>query len=128
MAEIETSFVTHMKATSAITSYVGQRIYEWDPDPKAREPLIIVQDVTNQREAWTQTLYGGTARISIYVYAETASKVRTIGDVVLNTYKQFSGALGNHTVNFIEVSNARTLWGPGTEFRYIVDLVVHYKE
>jgi hypothetical protein len=128
VAEIETSFVTDMKSASAITTYVSQRVFEDEADSKAREPYIVVRNVTNSREAWTQTLFGGTARINIYIYADRVATARSVGDAVLDRYKQFSGALGTHTVNYIEVSNARTFFGPGTEFRFIVDLVVHYKE
>lgn len=128
MADLETSFVNHMKATSAITDLVGSRIYEFEPDDGAREPNIFVRAVDNVRGSWTQTKYGGVARISIYVNTESVAQARTIGAAILTLYKQFSGALDSHVVNYVEVSNARALWGPGDEFRYLVDLVVHYKE
>ena len=126
MSELETSFVTDLKAQSSITAYVGQRVYEDIAESAAREPYLVVKPVDNPRGAFTQTLYGGVARISIYVYAETVADCRAIGLLILNRYKQFSGTLDAHTVEEVEVSNARTLWGPGSEFRYLVDLVVHY--
>ena len=126
MAEIETSFVTHLKATSTVTDLVSTRIYEYTIPSGAREPYIVVRPTTNVRGAWTQTLYGGVARVSIYVYAETVAKAREVGAVVLDLYKQFGGTLDSHTIDFIEVSNARTLFGPDDDFRFLIDLVVHY--
>lgn len=126
MAELETSFVTHMKAQSSITNLVGNRIYEYEAPDDAKEPNIFVRPVSNPRGSWTQTLYGGVARISFYVNADSVSKARSVGDAVLALYKQFSGTLSSHTVEYVEVSNARTLFGPGDEVRYLVDLVVHY--
>ena len=126
MAEIETSFVTHLKATSTVTDLVGSRIYEYEIPSGAREPYVVVRPTTNVRGAWTQTLYGGTVRVSIYVYAETVAKARSVGDVILTLYRQFSGTLDSHTIEHVEVSNARTLFGPGDDFRFLIDLVVHY--
>lgn len=126
MADIETSFVTDMQASTAIKALVGQRVYERIPDKMVKEPYILVMPVSNPRGSWTQTLYGGVARLSIYVYTDAVADARTIGDAVLTRYRQFSGTLGTHTVEQVEVSNARVLFGPGTEFRYLVDLVVHY--
>ena len=128
MAELEQSIVTDMKAAATIKALVGQRVYEFEADKLARQPYIVVFPTTNLRGAWTQTAYGGMARVSLTIYADTVAKCREIGTVVLNRYKQFSGTLGSHTVNYVEVGNARTLFGPGTEFRYLVDLIIHYKE
>lgn len=126
MAEIESAFVTHLKATSTVTDLVAERIYEYEIPSGAREPYIVVRPTTNVRGPWTQTQYGGVARVSVYVYGETAAKVREIGGVVLDLYKQFSGTLTSHTVEYVEVSNARTLFGPDNDYRFLVDLVVHY--
>jgi hypothetical protein len=126
VAELETSFVTDLKAQSSITAYVGQRVYEGLKAKTAREPYIIVRPGENPRESFTQTDYGGRGRITIYVYTEKVADARTIGTLVLNKYKQFSGTLGAHTVQMVEVSTARTQFGPGNEFRYLVDLVVTY--
>ena len=126
MADIESSFVTDLKAASAITALVGTRVYEFERDKLAREPYILVMPSSNPRASWTQTLYGGVCRVSIYAYADTVASCRAIGDAVLSRYKQFSGTLGAHVIEYVEVSNARVLFGPGTEFRYLVDMVVHY--
>lgn len=126
MAEIETSFVADVKTQSTLTAYVNQRIYEYRADKDAREPYIVVVPVSNPRASWTQTLYGGVARLSVYIYADTVADARTIGDAMLTIYKQFSGTLGSHTVEHVEVSGSRVLFGPGNEFRYLMDLIVHY--
>lgn len=126
MAELESSIVTHLKATSLVTDLVGTRIYEYEIPSGAREPFIVVRPTTNVRGSWTQTLYGGVARVSIYIYAETVAKARSVGATVLDLYKQFSGTVDDHTVEYVEVSNARTLFGPDNDYRFLVDLVVHY--
>ena len=126
MADLETSFVADMKAATAIKALVGNRVYEFDADKLTKEPYIVVRPTSNPRMSWTQTLYGGIARISVYIEADTVASCRTIGDAILSRYRQFSGTLGTHTVEQVEVGNARVLFGPGTEFRYLVDLVVHY--
>ena len=126
MAEVETSFVDHLKATSSIAAQVGTRVYEWEPSSAAKKPYIVVTNPTSARGSWTQTIYGGIARISIYVYADTVAKCRTIGNLILDLYKQHTGALDDVTIEQVEVSNARVLWGPGTEFRFLVDLVAHW--
>lgn len=115
-----------MKATAAITNLVGNRIYDYSIPSGAREPYIVVRPTTNVRGSWTQTLYGGAARISIYIYTEKLSDARSVGEAVLDLYKQFSGTLDEHTIEYVEVSNARTLFGPDDEFRYLIDLIVHY--
>ena len=115
-----------MKAQSAISALVGARVYEGVEASGAREPFIVVRPTTNARGSWTQTSYGGAARLSLYIHAETIAKSRSIGAAILSAYKQFSGTLTDHTVQYTEVSNARTLFGPGNEFRYLVDLVFHY--
>lgn len=129
MAEIETSLVTHMKTQSTITNSVGSRVYDFDEgDAAPRMPFIVVRPTTNVREAWTQTDYGGIARLSVYVYAETISKAREIGAAVMGVYKQYSGTLGNHVVQFVEVSNARALFGPNDDIRYLVDIIIHFTD
>ncbi len=126
MAEIEASFATHMRAQSVISTFVGDRVYEFDDPSGARQPYIVVRPTTNVRGAFTQTQYGGVARLSSFVYAETVTKARAIGAVILSTYQQFNGTLADHTVQYTEVSNARTLFGPGDDFRYLVDLIFHF--
>jgi len=126
VAEIEASFTTHMKAQSGISTLVGSRVYEFDAPSGARQPYIVVRPTTNVRGAFTQTQYGGVARLSAFVYAETIAKARAIGAVLLSTYQQFNGTLTDHTVQHTEVSNARTLFGPGDEFRYLVDIIFHF--
>ena len=126
MAEVETSFVDHLKATSTITAYVGNRVYEWEPASAAKRPYIVVTNPTSARSSWTQTIYGGVARISIYVYADKVATCRTIGNLILDLYKQHSGTLDDVSIEEVEVSNARILWGPGKEFRFLVDLVVRW--
>ena len=125
MAEVETSLVTNMKTKATVTAYVGDRIYEDEPDVP-REPYIVVRPTSNPRGAWTQSEYGGVSRLSVYVYAETKAKARTIGSAVLAVYKQFNGTLSNHTVQYTEISNARTLFGPDDDVRYLVDIIFHY--
>lgn len=126
MAEIEASFVTDLKSRSTITTYVGSRIYAYRADNAAKEPYIIVRVVDDPRSSWTQTLYGGVARISLYVYDSSESRARTIGEALLAVYQQFHGTLGGHIIEGTEVSNARFLDGPDNEFRYLVDLVFTY--
>lgn len=126
MAEIETSYITNMKTQATLKAYVSTRMYEHEPDSGAKKPYIVARPTTNPRGAFTQTEYGGVARLSTYIYAETISRARDIGSALMTIYQQFSGTLGTHTVQFVEVSNARTLFGPGDEFRYLVDLVIHY--
>jgi len=126
VAEIEANVVTHLKAQTTVSALVGSRVYEFKADSGAREPYVVVRPTTNVRASWTQTEYGGTARVSVTVYAETKAKARAIGAVVLDLYSQFSGTLDTATVKYIEVSNARTLNGPGDDFHYLVDLIFHY--
>jgi hypothetical protein len=115
-----------MKTQATITTHVGQRIFEYEADSAARRPFIVIRKVDDLRASWTQSVYGGMARISIYVYAATVDEARTIGAAVLSVYQQFHGTLDTHTVEWVEVSNARLLFGPGDEFRFLVDLIVHY--
>lgn len=126
MAEIEDAFVDDMKAQSTITSIVGQKVYAHEAGDSAIDSYIVVTNPDNPRAAFTQTDYGGTARVTVYCYARTVSDARTLGNAVLDLYKQRSGTVDAVTVEWIEVSNARMLYGPGSAFRYLVDLVVHY--
>lgn len=126
MAEIEEEFVDDMKAQSSITTIVGQKVYAYEAGDSAIDSYVVVSNPSNPRSAFTQTSYGGTARVSIYCYARTVAASRTLGNAVLDLYKQRSGAVDDATVEWIEVSNARMLYGPGGEFRYLVDLIVHY--
>lgn len=126
MAEIEEAFRDDMKAQSTITAIVGQRVYAYEAGDGAIDSYVVVTTPTNARAAYTQTDYGGTARVTIYCYARSVALARTLGAAVLDLYKQRSGTVDEVTVEYIEVSNARVLYGPNNEFRYIVDLVVHY--
>lgn len=126
MAEIEASYITNMKTQSTLTSLVGTRMFEFEQASGARKPYIVAIPTTNPRGSFTQSQYGGVARLSTYIHAETVSKAREIGAALMAIYQQFNGTLGSHTVQYTEVSNARTLFGPGSEFRYLVDLVFHY--
>lgn len=126
MAEIEEAFRDHMKAQSSITSIVGKKVYAYEEGDGAIDSYIVVTTASNPRAAYTQTDYGGTARVSIYCYARTTASARTLGNAVLDLYKQHTGSVDAVTVEWIEVSNARMLYGPGNQFRYLVDLIVHY--
>jgi len=126
VAEIEEAFRDDMKAQSTITAIVGQKVYAYEAGDGAIDSYIVVTTASNPRAAWTQTDYGGTARVSIYCFARTVAQSRTLGAAVLDLYKQRVGSVDSVSVEWIEVSNARVLYGPGNQFRYLVDLVVHY--
>jgi hypothetical protein len=123
VADIESSLVAHMLDQSSITDYVGTKIREFEKNPEDAEPYIVVVPISNPRGPWTRTKYGGVARLTIYVYATTRSAARTIGETILDTYKQFHGTMEDHTVEYTEVSSARTFTG---DDRYTIDLIVHY--
>ena len=126
MAEIVEAFVDHIKTQSTVTNLVGTRVYAYEAGDGAIDSYVVVTNPTNPRAAFTQTDYGGTGRVTIYCYARTVSSAQTLGNAVLDLYKSHHGAVDDITVEWIEVSNARMLHGPNREFRYIVDLVVHY--
>lgn len=126
MADAEEAFVAHMLTQSAVTNLVRQRVYAHEAGDDAIESYIVVTNSSNPMGAFTQTAYGGDARISIYCYAGTVEKARELGHVVRDLYKQHTGSVDAVTVEWIEVSNARLIYGPGREFRYLVDLIVHY--
>jgi len=126
VAEIEEAFVDDMKAQSTITSIVGSKVYAHEAGDSAIDSYVVVTNPSNPRSAFTQSDYGGIGRVSIYCHARTVADSRTLGNAVLDLYKQRTGTVQGVTVQWIEVSNARMLYGPGSEFRYLVDLVVHY--
>ena len=115
-----------MKAQSTVTSIVGQKVYAYEAGDSAIDSYVVVTNPSNPRSAFTQAAYGGMGRVSIYCYARTVADAQTLGAAVLDLYKQRSGTVQGVTVQWIEVSNARMLYGPGGEYRYLVDLVVHY--
>lgn len=126
MAEIEEAFRDDMKAQSTITAIVGQKVYAYEAGDGAIDSYVLVTTASNPRASFTQTAYGGTARVSIHCYARTVALARALGAAVLDLYKQRSGSVDSVSVEWIEVSNARVLYGPGSQFRYLVDLIVHY--
>lgn len=126
MADVEEAFVTDMKAQSVITALVGQKVYASEAGDGAIDSYIVVMNSSNPMAAFTQTAYGGDARISIYCYAGSTSRARAVGHAVRDLYKQRTGSVDAVTVEWIEVSNARLIYGPGREFRFLVDLIVHY--
>ena len=126
MAEIEEAFVDDMKAQSTVTALVGSKVYAYEAGDSAIDSYVVVSNPSNPRGAFTQSAYGGTGRVSILCYARTVADARALGNGVLDLYKQRTGSVDSVTVQWIEVSNARMLYGPGSEFRYLVDLVVHY--
>lgn len=126
MAEIEEAFRDHMRAQSTITALVGQRVYAYEAGDGAIDSYVVVQPVSNPRAAFTQSAYGGLVRLSIYCYANTVARARELGNTILDLYKQYTGVVGDYTVESTEVSNARVLFGPGDAFRYLVDIIIQY--
>lgn len=126
MAEIEEEIRDDLLARSSVTDLVGSDVYTYEAGDGAIDSYIVVTNPTNQRGAFTQTAYGGVARVAIYCYAMTVAKAQTLGNAVLDAYKRHRGAVQNLTVEWVEVSNARLIHGPHGEVRYLVDLIVHY--
>ena len=126
MRDVEEAFVADMKAQSAIDSLVRQRVYAYEAGSGAIEPYIVVTNAGNPMSSFTQTAFGGDARISIFCYGKDAAQSRAVGHRVWELYRQRTGMVDDVSVEWLEVSNARLLHGPGGEIRYLVDLIVHY--
>ena len=130
MAEIDAAFVADIKTVSALKALVGAKVYAHEAGKDAIDSYIVVIPTTNQRGRFIQTAYGGTARLSVYCYGRTKAKAESIGNAIITAYKSKNGSIGSGTatatVEWIEISNARLLYGPNNEFRYLVDLIVHY--
>ena len=130
MAEVDAAFVADIKTVAALKTLVGSRVYSHEAGDGAVDSYIVVIPVTDPRGRFTQTEYGGMARLSVYCYGRTKTKAESIGAAVITAYKAKNGSIGSGTdtatVQWIEISNARLLYGPSNEFRYLVDLIVHY--
>lgn len=126
MTDVEEAIVVDMKAQTAIDRLVRQKVYAHEASDGAIEPYIVVTNSSNPMASFTQTAYGGAVRISIFCYARTVAESRAIGHAVVDLYRHRTGAVDDVTVEWIEISNARVIHGPGGEFRYLVDLIVHY--
>lgn len=121
--DIEQSLQTDMKSVTAITDLVSERIYLYEADETAKTPYIVIDKPSDPRAYFTQTRWGGVARVSVYCHGRTETSARAVGAAVVSEYRETHRTVEDHSVYRVEVSDARFV--PGIN-RYLVDMIVSY--
>jgi hypothetical protein len=131
---IEEAIVTKIKATSAITGYIGTganaRIY-WlkAPADTTTLPYITFFTVSRQNESEEFHYQYAQARVQIDVWHNSKRNGQDLAENIVDLFHQYTGDLDGYDVLFGTVTGPVQLIDPDSDklYQFIVDVNVNYR-
>ena len=134
MATIEKAIDTKVRATAAITAYIGTttsaRIY-WIKAPAGTVtlPYITYFTVSRQNEAPEFNHEGSQTRVQMSIWHNHKTNGQELAQAVVDAFDQFSGTMSTFDVAFTTVTGPVQLIDPDHDllYQFVVDINLNYR-
>ena len=130
---IEEALVTKIKATTAITGYIGAagnaRIYFMSaPDGAVTMPYIVLSTLSSPNEANAIGQAGGQAQIQLSIWHSHKQNGLNLSNAVVTAMNHFSGTSDGYSIQYVSATGPVTLKDPDYDnvFHYVVTVYISY--
>ena len=125
---IEQAIINDLKTQTSVTTYVNDKIYYLEKDRNAAGEYIIITNPSHTREAIVQTRQkAGHARLQFNCFSRDKWTAKSIAEAVKEVYRNRHGTIQGMDVWDITLGDCKPVAGV-SEYRYILDLIIHYSE
>ncbi|MCA9232502.1 MAG: DUF3168 domain-containing protein [Planctomycetales bacterium] len=132
---IEKDLKTYLQASAAISDVVGTRIYSSRVAQGIKGALIVLRNITSQRE-YTLTGEVGVklSTVQIDAYDQTSVKAQALAEKIRNRLSGYAGAAGDITIQAATIIAERALRDTPVDasdqwtFRYSMDFDIWHTQ